>query len=83
MVRTQVIITQEQYQTLHNLSKERDVSIAALVREAVEKEFVQGINNQKQIAALKRIADRRGKVPAWSEMKKEITQGIVGKKGNL
>jgi len=44
------------------------------------KRELQRINNQKQILVLKRIADRRGKVPAWSEMKKEITQGIVGRK---
>ena len=80
MIRTQVILTPEEHKVLRYLSKERDVSIASLVREAVEKAYIEKVDYQERLEALKRLAARNGEVSDWPTMKKEIIEGFIGKR---
>jgi len=79
MVKTQIILTSEQHKVLRNLAKERDVSMAALIREAVENAYIKKVDYQEQLEALKRISSRKGDVSDWETMKKEIREGFIGK----
>lgn len=78
MVRTQVILTPEEHNVLRHLSKEKDVSIASLVREAVEKAYIKKVDYQERLGSLKRLAAREGKVSDWPTMKREIVKGFIG-----
>ena len=79
MVKTQIILTSEQHKVLRNLAKERDISMADLIREAVENTYIKKVDYQKQLKALKRISSRKGDVSDWETMKKEIREGFIGK----
>jgi len=79
MVRTQILLTPEEHRVLRHLSKERDASIASLIRGLIENAFIKKVDYQERLGALKRLAARKGEVSDWPVMKKEIARGFIGK----
>ena len=77
MIRTQVILTPEEHKVLRFLSKERDTSMASLIRDAVEKTYIEKVDYQERLKALRRLSARKGEVSGWPAMKKEIAEGFI------
>lgn len=46
-VKSQVLLTEEEFQALEQVSRETGKKISALIREAVEKVYVQGLKNRQ------------------------------------
>ena len=82
-IRTQIILTPEEHKVLRYLSKEKDVSIASLIRKAVEKTYLETTDYQRRMKALKEFVAFNDGVSDWSTMKKEITKGMLGKRGRV
>jgi predicted DNA-binding protein len=61
MVRTQILFTPEQAERLHRLARERGVSMAALVREAVDAAFERDDREDRWQRALAMIGKYRSK----------------------
>ena len=79
-IRTQIILTPGEHKVLRYLSKEKDISIASLIRKAVEKTYMETTDYHRRMKALKEFIDFNDGVSDWSTMKKEITKGMLGKR---
>ncbi len=74
MKRTQILFPDEQYRRLRQEAVERHCSVGALVREAVDKEYLRS-RKTRQEAALKLVA-MSVPVSDWDEMEAEIERGM-------
>lgn len=68
-----VLFDAQEYQRLELLAKSRGASVAALVRKAVEQQYLQPSVLQKQ-AALEHLLAQTLDFSSWEEVKKEIEQ---------
>ena len=80
-IRMQIILTPVEHKVLRYLSKEKDISMASLIRRAVEKTYIETTGYQRRMKALKEFIAFNDGVSDWSTMKKEITKGMLRKRG--
>lgn len=80
-IRTQIMLTPEEYKFLHYLSSEKKVSIAALIRRAVDGFYSKRVSiDERKDKALKHLFSLNMDVSDWPTMKKEIILGAMGKR---
>lgn len=73
--RIQAVLTEEQYEMLSNLSDETGKPVSQLVREAVDKAYLQKASQERRQAALDELLSLDAPVADWKEMEDEIIRG--------
>ena len=71
------MLSEEQYETLSRLSKERDKPLSALIREAVEKVYLEQADQARRWAALQCLLSLEAPVADWEQMEEEIIRGAT------
>lgn len=74
--RVEVLFDPEQYARLERIAKERRESVGALIREAVQREYL-GPTKEEKLAAVARIAAMNIEVGDWEEIEEEISREIL------
>jgi predicted DNA-binding protein len=75
--RVQAVLTEEQFETLSRLSEEMEKPLSALIREAVEKVYLEQADQERRRAALRRLLALEAPVADWEQMEEEIIQGAT------
>lgn len=73
--RVQSVLTEEQYDTLVELSQSSGKPLSVLIREAVEQVYFERRARDRRQAALSRLLSLQAPVDDWPEMEKEIVEG--------
>jgi hypothetical protein len=74
--RVEVLFDPKQYASLEEEARRREKSVGALVREAVETQFLQPTRRQK-LAAVRRLTSQQIDWPPWEELKEQIIKAKV------
>jgi len=74
-VRVQTVLSEEQYIELTKLAEQLDKPISALVREAVEKVYLETTKIERRQAALDDLLALQAPIAEWEQMEEEIGQG--------
>lgn len=74
--RVQAVLTEEQYEALLALSERTGKPLSELVREAVEKTYLEQEDRDRRQAALERLLSLEAPVSDWPDMEEEISQGV-------
>jgi len=74
--RVQSVLTQEQYEALLELSQSTGKPLSELIREAVEKTYLEQQDRNRRQSALARLISLEAPVSDWPDMEKEIIQGV-------
>ena len=75
--RAQTVLTEEQYSLLRSLSQERGKPVSVLIREAIEKVYLQEVVRQRRQAAVERLLALGAPVADWQRMEEEIARGAL------
>lgn len=75
--RVQAVLSEEQYEILSRLSEETEKPLSVLIREAVEKVYVEQAEQEQRRAALQRLLSLEAPVADWEQMEEEIIQGAT------
>ena len=75
--RVQAVLTEEQYETLSRLSEEKSKPLSVLIREAVEKVYLEEVERGQRRAALQRLLSLEAPVADWEQMEDEIIRGAT------
>ncbi|MFQ6100233.1 MAG: ribbon-helix-helix protein, CopG family [Anaerolineae bacterium] len=75
--RVQAVLSEEQYEMLFRLSKEQGKSMSVLIREAVEKVYLEQVCRAQRQAALQHLLSLEAPVADWEQMEEEIIQGAT------
>jgi predicted DNA-binding protein len=75
--RVQSVLTQEQYEALVELSQSTEKPLSVLIREAVEKTYLDQQERDRRQAALERLLSLKAPVSDWPDMEQEISQGAT------
>jgi predicted DNA-binding protein len=75
--RVQAVLSEEQYEILSRLSEETEKPLSVLVREAVEKVYIEQAEQEQRRAALQRLLSLEAPVADWEQMEEEIIQGAT------
>lgn len=73
--RVQAVLTQKQYEALLELSESTGKPLSELIREAIEKTYLEQRDRDRREAALGRLLSLDAPVSEWTDMEKEITRG--------
>ncbi|MDI6688936.1 MAG: ribbon-helix-helix protein, CopG family [Actinomycetota bacterium] len=75
-----ILFEPEQYRKLEEKAKLRGVSVAALIREAVEKTVLaeDEVSKKVRMQAAQRIISAQEKLPTWEEIEELIARGHGG-----
>jgi len=80
-IRTQIMLTPEEHKFLNYLSGEKGVSVAALIRKAIDGFYSKKDSiAERKDRALKNLFSLNMNVSDWPTMKKEIILGAMGKR---
>lgn len=74
--RTQVLLSEEQYERLLREAQARGDSLGSLIRDAVEQVYPEDRKNRQRAA--RAIADMELPVTDWKQMETEIMKGAIG-----
>jgi predicted transcriptional regulator len=75
--RVQAILSEEQFAILQQLAKKTGQPISVLVREAVEKVYIEKTLIEERQKALARLLSLEAPVADWPQMEEEIKNGLV------
>ncbi len=75
--RVQTVLTDEQYELLRQISKERGQPLSALIREAIEAACFRKVMQERRRSALQKLLSLDAPVADWEQMEEEITQGVL------
>ena len=75
--RVQAVLTEEQFETLSRLAEEMEKPLSALIREAVEKVYLEQVDQERRRAALRRLLSLEAPVADWDQMEEEIIRGAT------
>ena len=75
--RAQAVLTEEQYTLLCSLAKEQGKPVSALIREAIERVYLQEAIRQRRQSAVERLLALNAPVADWERMEEEIIQGAL------
>ncbi len=71
--RVQVLLSPEQYEQLAALARTRGMSVGALIREALERGYLQHRPSEHALEAVRRLAALELPVADWEQMEREAT----------
>ncbi|MBI2486436.1 MAG: ribbon-helix-helix protein, CopG family [Deltaproteobacteria bacterium] len=72
--RVQLLLAPHQYKRLEALARARGTSIGALIREAIEKLYLQS-DEKERLEAVRSLANLRLPVGEWEQMERESMRG--------
>jgi len=75
--RAQAVLTDEQYALLSELSTESGKTISHLIREAVQKVYLEEVTQERRQAALESLLSLEAPVADWEQMEAEIIRGAT------
>jgi predicted DNA-binding protein len=75
--RVQTVLTDQQYSTLSDISRELARPLSVLIREAIEKVYFEEAERERRRTALSRILSLDAPVADWEQMEEEISRGIL------
>ena len=75
--RVQAVLTDEQYALLSELSTESGKTISHLIREAVQKVYLEEVTQERRQAALESLLSLEAPVAGWEQMEAEIIRGAT------
>lgn len=75
--RIQAVLTEEQYEMLSELSDQTGKPVSQLVREAVERIYLEKASEERRQAALDNLLSLNAPVADWEEMEDEIIRGSL------
>ena len=75
--RVQAVLTEEQFALLNELAAESGKTISKLIREAVEKVYLEEAVQERREVALKKLLSLDAPVADWEKMEDEILRGTV------
>ena len=73
--RVQAVLTEKQYDTISRLSEEMGKPLSVLIREAVEKVYIEQAEQERRQAALQRLLSLEAPTADWEQMEEEIIRG--------
>lgn len=76
--RTQVLLSEEQYERLMREARARGYSLGSLIRDAVEQAYPE--DRGPRLKAAREIAGMELPVAGWKQMEEEIIRGATGEK---
>ena len=68
-------MTEKQYDTISRLSEEMGKPLSVLIREAVEKVYIEQAEQERRRAALQRLLSLEAPTADWEHMEEEIIRG--------
>lgn len=74
--RVELLLDPEQYARLERIARARRESVGALIRQAVAREYLQPLQEQKR-AALRRLLQQEIDFGSWERAKKDIGREVV------
>ena len=75
--RVQAVLTEDQFALLSRLSEAQGKPVSALVREAVERTYVDRVQCERRHAALAMLLALEAPVADWEQMEAEIVRGAT------
>ncbi len=75
--RVQAIVSEEEYGVLARLARERRSTVSSLIREAIQRTFVEEVSRQERRQALAELLSLSVPVEDWDEMEREIERGAL------
>ncbi len=75
--RVQAVLTEEQYAALSRLSATLNKPISLLIREAIEKAYLEEAERERRRAALRQLLLLNAPVADWDQIEEEIEQGAT------
>lgn len=75
--RVQAVLTDEQFALLTELAAESGKTISKLIRDAVEKVYLEEAVQERRQVALKRLLSLDAPVADWEKMEDEILRGAL------
>lgn len=72
--RVQVLLSSDQHKRLETLASRRGTSVGALIREAIEKLYIQP-DQEERLKAVRRMAELELPVSDWEQMERESVGG--------
>ena len=75
--RVQAVLTEKQYDTISRLSEEMGKPLSVLIREAVDKVYIEQAEQERRRAALQRLLSLEAPTADWEQMEEEIIQGAA------
>jgi predicted transcriptional regulator len=75
--RLQTMLTEEQYAALEKIAIESHRPISVLIREAIEKTYLDQSRRACRRAALKRLVAMQAPVDEWEKIEAEIARGML------
>ncbi len=76
-VRVQTMLTKDQHNILMDCAQQAHKPVGVLVREAVQKVYLQDIERERRQRALNRLVALNAPVSDWEEMENEIIQAAI------
>lgn len=74
--RVELLLDPDQYAQLDQIAKNRKESLSALIRQALEKEYLQPTLEQRR-AAVERLLSQETEFGAWAQVKKDIFKEVL------
>lgn len=75
--RVQAVLTEEQFALLNELAAESGKTISMLIREAVEKIYLEEVVQERREDALKTLLSLEAPIADWEKMEDEIIRGAL------
>lgn len=75
--RVQAVLTEEQFALLNELAAESGKTISMLIREAVEKVYLEEAVQERRADALQKLLSLEAPVADWEIMEDEILRGAL------
>ena len=75
--RVQAVLTEEQFALLNELAAESGKTISVLIREAVEKVYLEEAVRERREDALNTLLSLEAPVADWENMEEEIIRGVL------
>lgn len=72
--RVQMMLTEQQYELLHEYAQEIDKPLSVVIRETVEQSLIIDLEQRRKQKALERLCSGDTPVSDWPEMERQIEQ---------
>ncbi len=76
--RIQTVLTEQQHELLLKMAEEEGKPVSAMVREAIEAQYLQDELRKQRRQALQDLFSLEAPMGAWEEMEEEIIDGVLG-----
>ena len=75
--RLQTVLTEDQFEALSKIAAEMEKPISVLIREAIEKTYLEPSRRDRRRAAAKRLISMNVPIGDWEQVEDEIARGML------